>query len=293
MQPLTSDEPLGELGVFLECCRSLSYKRTPRWTRAHLSWYQLALVARAKRSSSGGREQMRRSRDQLRNLAAKLQAAREEERVHLARELHDELGQTLTSLKLELLRFVAVIQRLPQAPTTLDRIQSLIGLTEISLETTRRIATDLRPPALDHLGLPEAIRWEASAFQSRTGIRCRLVANGRQSKLTEVEATGVFRIFQEAIANVVRHAEAGAVRILLRENDEAFLMSVKDNGRGITARKSGDPGALGLVGMRERARLLGGTLEISGKKGKGTAVVFRMPVGRARPADAHDANSAR
>lgn len=236
---------------------------------------------------------MRRSRDQLRNLAAKLQAAREEERAHLARELHDELGQTLTSLKLELLRIVGVIQRSPQTPATLDRIQSLIGLTEISLETTRRIATDLRPPALDHLGLAEAIKWEASTVQARTGIRCRLVVTGRQSKLTEAEATGVFRIFQEAITNVIRHAEASAVRILLRESDEAFLLSVKDNGRGITARKAADPAAIGLVGMRERARLLGGTLDISGKKGKGTMVVFRMPVGRARPAAARHANPAR
>jgi signal transduction histidine kinase len=221
---------------------------------------------------------MRRSRDELRNLAAKLQAAREEERAHIARELHDEVGQTLTSLKLELLRTVKVLQRSKIPRPALDRVQSLIGLTEISIETTRRLATDLRPAALDHLGLAEAIRWEASAVQSRTGVRCRVVASSRPSKLSETMAIGAFRIFQEALTNVARHAHASAVRIVLRETDQTFTMTVKDNGRGITAREAADPTAIGLVGMRERARLLGGTVDISSRAGKGTTVLLRMPV---------------
>jgi signal transduction histidine kinase len=220
---------------------------------------------------------LQRSQDQLRGLAAKLNAAREAERRHLARELHDELGQTLTSLKLELLRLVAMVDWSRFGVSTLDRVQSLIGLTEISLETTRRLATDLRPPMLDHLGLAEAIRWEVSVVQARTGIRCRSVVRGKTPTLDDDRATGVFRIFQEALTNVVRHAEASVVRIELHETGKRLVLSVKDNGRGITRGEKADRASIGLVGMRERARMLGGTIDLSGKKGKGTTVVLRIP----------------
>ena len=236
---------------------------------------------------------MRRSQDQLRGLAAKLHAAREAERTHLARELHDDLGQTLTSLKLELLRMIKMVDWSRLDQSTLDRVQSLIGLTEISLETTRRMATDLRPPALDHLGLAEAIQWEASLVQARTGIRCRSVVRGTALRLPEDQATGMFRIFQEAITNVARHAEASAVRIELRKTDGRLVLSVKDNGRGITSSEGADRASIGLVGMRERARLLGGTLQISGKKGKGTTVVLRIPMGSRRNGTGHHAHPAR
>jgi signal transduction histidine kinase len=155
------------------------------------------------------------------------------------------------------------------------------------------MATDLRPPALDHLGLAEAIRLEASVVQARTGIRCRSVVRVSDPELPADQATGVFRIFQEAITNVIRHAEASAVRITLDEADRTFVLSVKDNGRGITLTEASDPVSIGLVGMRERARLLGGTLDISGKKGKGTTVIFRMPTGARRIDAAHHAHPAR
>ena len=237
---------------------------------------------------------MRRWQGQLQSLAAKLNAAREAERTRLARELHDDLGQTLTSLKLELLRMLKMVDWSRLDPSTLDRAQSLIGLTEISLETTRRIATSLRPPTLDHLGLAEAIRWEASLVQARTGIRCHYVVRGNTLQLSDDRATGVFRIFQEAVTNVIRHAEASAIKIDLYETGSKLVLSVKDNGLGMTPSEFSDPASIGLVGMRERARLLGGTLDISGKKGKGTAVVLRMPTGgRRKRHHAHHAHPAR
>lgn len=237
--------------------------------------------------------EMQPSPDQLRDLAAKLSAARDAERTHLSRELHDDLGQTLTSLKLELLRMIKIVDWSRLDHSMIDRVQSLIGLTEISLETTRRIATDLRPPALDHLGLGEAIRWEASLVQARTGIRCRVVHGAKALGLPENEGIGVFRIFQEAITNVIRHAEASAVRIELRETGKRLVLSVKDNGRGITLREVANRASIGLLGMRERARLLGGTCDISGRKGKGTTVVLRIPAGPRRNGRiAHHAHSA-
>jgi len=251
-------------------------------------------VPRRKSPPRRARAEVRPSPAQLRGLAAKLSAAREAERTHLSRELHDDLGQTLTSLKLELLRMIKMVDWARFGRSMPDRIQSLVGLVEIGLETTRRIAADLRPPALDHLGLGEAIRLEASLVQARTGIRCRVVRGTKALSLPEDQTTGVFRIFQEAITNVVRHAEASAVRIALHETGRRLVLSVKDNGRGITSSERVDRASIGLVGMRERARLLGGTLDISGRKGKGTTVVLRMPAfPRRHDSINHHAHSAR
>jgi signal transduction histidine kinase len=229
----------------------------------------------------------------LRGLAAQLQAAREAERAHLSRELHDELGQTLTSLKLELIRLLSIIDRSQLNTAMVDRLQSLVGLTEISITTTRRLATDLRPPVLDHLGLSEAIRWETSRVEARTGIRCRSVARGRPT-LSDGQAIGVFRILQEALTNVVRHAEASAIRITLDGSSRGLVLTVKDNGRGITAAEAADPASIGLIGMRERAWLIGGTLDVSGKKGKGTTVTLRLPAdARSRAGETAHAHPAR
>jgi signal transduction histidine kinase len=144
----------------------------------------------------------------------------------------------------------------------------------------RQIASELRPPALDHLGLTEALRWEAGMFEQRTGIRCRL-ATSAEPRLDPARATAVFRIAQEALTNIARHAGAGAVRVALHASSRAVTLEVKDNGRGIAPAAIDDPHAVGLLGMRERARLVGGTLRIAAAPGRGTRVVVRLPIDRA------------
>jgi len=223
------------------------------------------------------------SQEQMRRLAARIQAAREEERSALARELHDELGQTLTAIKLDLGRTTSALTEARVQSTVVDRLQSLIGLVEIGIETVKRITMSLRPPALDHLGLPEAIRWEAMGFRARTGLRCHVRADKESTALNPEQQTALFRIFQEALTNVVRHARASAVHVTLAEHRGVFDLRIRDNGCGITEAQMADPRAVGLLGMRERAALVGGTFTITGRRGKGTAVLVRVPLTTKRP----------
>lgn len=217
--------------------------------------------------------------EQLRALSLRLELAREDERARVARELHDELGQILTSLKLELMWLVEQIRKGEPRPgvQVVNKMQSLIGLVEISIQSVRQISGDLRPALLDHLGLPEAIQWEATKFEARTGIRCRFANQLKRGLTDRARARGVFRILQEALTNVARHAHAGAVRITLGERGNVIYLSIKDNGRGITPAESSSVDAIGLLGMRERARLLGGRMTIAGVPGRGTTVEVRIP----------------
>jgi two-component system, NarL family, sensor histidine kinase UhpB len=222
-------------------------------------------------------QQLRASEDQMRQLAARLQAAREEERGQVARELHDELGQTLTALKLEIGRAIAALNLHQLPPPVIDRMQSLMGLSEIAIATVKRIATNLRPPALDHLGLIEAIRWEALAFKARSGIRCHIRAKKKDTRLSREQQTAAFRIFQEALTNVARHAGASAVTVAITEAD-VFELRIRDNGKGINDKDADNPASIGLVGMRERAALVGGTFQIRGRRGQGTTVSVQIPI---------------
>ena len=228
-------------------------------------------------------QRLRDSEEQMRQLAAHVQTAREEERGRVARELHDEVGQTLTALKLEIGRVQAELSAQQMTPTLIDRMQSLIGLSDIGLGIVKRIATNLRPPTLDHLGLAEAIHWEARTFKARTGIRCHLRANKRRSALTAEQQTALFRIFQEALTNVVRHAQASAVNVSLTERGPHAELRISDNGRGISDGQAANPRALGLLGMRERAALVGGDFRIVGRAGRGTVVTVLVPVAAPRP----------
>jgi PAS domain S-box-containing protein len=235
-------------------------------------------IARDVTQFTESQRRLRESEDQLHQLAARLQDARETERAQVARELHDELGQTLTALKLDISRTVQALIAERITPTIIDRLQSLIGLSDIALATVKRIASTLRPPTLDHLGLAEAIHWEALAFKARTGLRCNVRANKTNTRLSAEQQTGLFRIFQEALTNIVRHAQASAVQVALTERDNRFEMRIQDNGRGITEAQGADPAAIGLLGMRERAALIGGIFEISGRRGKGTVVSIQVPM---------------
>ena len=224
-----------------------------------------------------GKTARRESGEQLRQLAARVQAAREEERANLARELHDELGQTLTAIKLELARTAGALRQERIDGQAVDRVQSLIGLVEIGIATVKRIAANLRPATLDHLGLPAALRWEGSAFRASTGIRCYVRATRESTALDAEQQTVVFRIFQEALTNVVRHAKASAVYVTLSERKRTFELRIRDNGRGIKESDMNDPRAIGLLGMRERAAIIGGTYAIAGRPAKGTVIMVRVP----------------
>jgi two-component system sensor histidine kinase UhpB len=228
--------------------------------------------------------QLRESERQLKRLAASMQSAREEERAHLSRELHDELGQTLTILNMDLTRTVRDLIPLALPPDLVDRMQSMVGNIDLAAETVRRLASTLRPPALDHLGLAAAIELEAAALARRTGLRCRVAGSLRTAVMTPAQTTAVFRIVQEALTNIVRHADASAVRVTMRQTARSIAVRIHDNGRGISGEVIDDPQSIGLLGMRERAELAGARLSITARSGKGTDVLIAVPVTPARGA---------
>ena len=215
---------------------------------------------------------LRESQSQLRRLAARFESAQERERASVARELHDELGQTLTALKLEMTRIVPDLLKQRIDHDAIDRLQSMIGTLDTAQETVRQLATSLRPPALDHLGLATAIELEGAALARRTGLRFRVVGNKRVARLDAAQTTAVFRIVQEALTNIVRHASASAITISINSTSRSTEVKIRDNGRGMSAAQMKNPTAIGLLGMRERAELSGATLSISSHPGKGTIV---------------------
>src|SRR5262249_31715800 len=149
-----------------------------------------------------------------------------------------------------------------------------------AIATIRKIATELRPGVLDNLGLSAAIEWQAKEFQSRTHIFCEMVSPFDEFDLDRDQATAVFRIFQETLTNVARHANATRVGVSLTRQNGSVLLKVQDNGRGITENEQRNPHSLGLVGMRERALMFGGELEVLGLQGRGTTVTLRIPIGK-------------
>jgi signal transduction histidine kinase len=216
------------------------------------------------------------SSEQLRSLAARLQSIREEERSRIAREVHDVLGQALTGIKMDATWIAA---HLPDTHAKVAaRAKSMSELIDSTIQTVRRIATDLRPGILDNLGLVAAVEWQAGEFQTRTGIDCRVHATLRDLTISIDSATAVFRIFQETLTNVARHAQATAVSVDLGEVQGRIVLQVADNGRGIDLGEVMQSKSVGLVGMRERAAILGGDLVISGAPGKGTTVVLSVPL---------------
>ena len=219
-------------------------------------------------------EEIRRSREELRALAARLQSVREDERTHIAREIHDELGQALTGLKLDL---AWLRQRLKDRSDLTERLGSVMGRIDGTIDAVRRIATELRPSVLDHLGLVAAVEWQAQDFEKLTGVATRLDVSATTMPVNGPTATTVFRMLQETLTNVARHAGATRVEITLEIGPEEVLLRVGDNGRGISEEERTDRRSLGLVGLRERAIGCGGELSIEGRPGAGTVVSARIP----------------
>ena len=186
----------------------------------------------------------------------------------------------LTSLKLEFMWLVDQLRKSEPKPgiQLVNKLQSLIGLIEVSIQSVRRISGELRPAMLDHLGLREAIQWEATKFEARTGIRCRLAWELKTEPADRTRQLAMFRILQEALTNVARHAHAGAVRISVRQRGKMLTLAIRDNGRGITKAELASVESIGLLGMTERARGLGGRVTITGSAGRGTTVTVSVPV---------------
>jgi signal transduction histidine kinase len=219
--------------------------------------------------------ELRKSQEQLRNLSEHLQAVREEERIWVAREIHDDLGQALTALRMDL---SWLKKRLPADETSLQkRADSMSKTIDATMETVHRISSELRPKMLDDLGLAVAMEWLVEDFQNRTGIPCELIIESQAASLDKGQSTALFRIFQETLTNIARHANAAGVEVNLDLKPEETTLEVKDDGRGITREELASPKAYGIIGIRERVRALGGEAIITGEPGRGTTVKVRIP----------------
>lgn len=228
-------------------------------------------------------EHLRLSRERLRNLHMHTQELREQERANVAREIHDELGQVLTALKMDL---SYLTRRLPQGHEALQKkAATMIRSIDTSIDTVRRIIMDLRPGLLDHLGLVPALEWQTEEFQKRTGIVCSATFPCQEIVLDRDVSTTIFRIFQEALTNITRHASATRVDISLSVQGNMLRLCIHDNGVGITKNQIDNPRSFGLMGMRERALFCNGTLEIFSVESGGTKVVVEIPLADARKAD--------
>jgi two-component system sensor histidine kinase UhpB len=220
----------------------------------------------------------KRTEAQLRNLAARLEAIREEERTRIAREIHDEVGQALTALKMDLAWLAKKVP--PRGKPVRQKLRSMEGVIDGTMDALHRILAELRPGVLDDLGLPAAIRWLAEEFKRRTEIVCTVHMTGGEPQLDSGQATAVFRILQEALTNVARHAQARHVEIRLHALPTAFELVVTDDGRGITPAEVRASGTLGILGMRERALTWHGRVTVHGEPGRGTTVRVFMPMDR-------------
>jgi signal transduction histidine kinase len=245
-------------------------------------------VTRALRESEERRERkeaeekLLRSHGQLRALTGHLQFVREEERTRIAREVHDELGQALTGLKLEL----SFLLGRPVSDRALKRkVRAMEAQVDATILTVRRIATELRPGVLDSLGLAAAIEWQAMDFQKSTGIRCQVSIHVTEEALDREFSTVCFRIFQETLTNIIRHANATQVEVVLTQADNDLILIVSDNGRGISDKDVASAQSIGITGMRERVAQVGGEVSFLGVPNKGTTVTMRVPIPEAAPRD--------
>lgn len=221
-------------------------------------------------------DERRRSQEQMRTLSERLFTLREEERSRLSRTLHDELGQMLTGLKMDLVWLQRRME--PDQAPLLDKMKAMSELIDTCVQAVRQVSTELRPGILDDFGLEAAVEWQIQEFQRRTDIGCSFKSDMKEVLLETERATAVFRILQEVLINVFRHANARRIDVVLTGSETEVTLSVRDDGRGITEDEINDMRSIGLLGMRERARMQGGQVEIQGVAGSGTTVSLRLPL---------------
>lgn len=234
----------------------------------------VCLIASDLSETKRAEQELRASSEQLRNLTAHLLSVREEERTRISREVHDELGQSLTAVKMDLAWLAG---RLPgRNGSTLKRIRSTGQLVDGIIQSIRRISTELRPAVLD-LGLAAAVEWQVQEFQARSGIQCKVRLLTREVVASNA-STAMFRICQEILTNVARHARATRAEVVLQKQRDRLVLLIRDNGRGFDQADPSLSKSLGLMGMGERAAILGGQVNISSVPGKGTTVSAWIPL---------------
>ena len=222
-------------------------------------------------------KELESSREQLRNLSLHLQSVREKESARIAREIHEELGQSLTALQMDV---SWLSSQLPDEYAHLkEKTARMEDLADATIDSVHRIISELRPILLDDLGLIPAIEWQAKEFQSRTGIACDVYVDYGDSSIDKDLATALFRIFQEALTNITRHAGASKVTVSFKQDGNNLFLEITDNGKGIKEEQLDNPGSFGIMGIRERVNLWRGTVRISGKRNKGTTVTILIPTG--------------
>jgi PAS domain S-box-containing protein len=221
------------------------------------------------------------SEQQLRELSAHLHTVREEEKASFAREIHDELGSTLSALKIEASRLNRGLSAKQKTMPLFSRVESMVGLLDVAMAATRSIITELRPSMLDDLGLMAALEWHAEQFHKRTGIECKVVrakSNGLEDRLDRTLSIGLFRIFQEALNNVARHSGASRVGVELRSGGNEVILSISDNGCGLPDGYAVAPTSYGIRGMLERVGQMGGKIDFDSLPGSGLSVTVKLPL---------------
>jgi signal transduction histidine kinase len=227
------------------------------------------------------KKQLETSRQRLRNLTGYLQDVREQERTRIARELHDDFSQSLTILKLDL---AWLKKRLPEDDPKIDeKIAAMGQVLDAALETMHTVTAELRPVILDDFGLPAALEWQTDEFKNRTGLDCRIEIDPELPALSKNLATALFRIFQELLTNIIRHAGASRVDVLLKKEDRRLVLTVMDDGRGITETQVEDARSFGLIGIRERLHPFGGSARFTGGTSGGTRVTVEVPLEEENP----------
>ncbi len=228
-------------------------------------------------------KELRNSNKQLRALTNHLESVREEERTKISREVHDGLGQSMVCLKIDLESLNKQIKEMcdkPQIEMVNETIKKMAALIDFNIQSVRRIAMELRPGVLDDLGTVAAIEWQAQDFEKLTGIKCIFNSEVKDIPLDRDSSTAIFRIFQEILTNISRHAEATTVKVNIKERRNKYVLQVEDNGIGISTKEISAPQSLGLLGMKERALLIGGNTKIVGKHKKGTKITVTVPMAR-------------
>ncbi len=260
--------------------RAKDKKLFPVEVNSHLFLFNEKLtvlsIARDITDRKQAEEKLRKSSKLLRELATHIQTVREEERTMIAREIHDELGQVLTVMKIQLSLLGNKLN--PEQIALKVKIDSLTKLIDQSVESVQKISAKLRPTILDELGLNAAIEWQTEEFEKLTNIKCSLVLPKDDLKLTSNKSTAIFRIFQEALTNIARHSGADKVTISLLTNQNDLNLEIIDNGKGISTEQIKDLKSLGIHGMEERALIFGGQVTLDGTSGKGTKVKVEIPI---------------
>ena len=228
--------------------------------------------------------ELKASREQLRELSTHLQSVREEERTRLARDIHDELGQTLTALKIDL---SWLSKKLPtEQELLLEKTRAMSKIVDMTIQKVKSISAELRPGLLDDFGLVAAIEWQLGEFRELTGLRSEVSSKLKEIDSNRDRSTALFRVFQELLTNIARHADATKVKVSLTEEADNVVLKVSDNGKGITKEQVSDPRAFGLVGIRERIHFWRGKFEINGIPGKGTTAAVSIPLVKKGESDA-------